>query len=475
MTGKLPVRHWRRNLAISFTVKELIDACCGYQVSGDNYQLISGVSIDSRKIQPGELFIALKGERFDGHKFIAEVIHAGAGAIMVMEDISIPTEIPVIKVQDTLSALGAIAGYHRRRFSIPVIGITGSNGKTTTKDLVAAVLSERFSVIKTEANFNNEIGLPLTLLRISNTTDVAVVEMGMRGLGQIKQLAGITQPTVGIVTNVGLTHLELLETQENIAKAKAELVQALPVDGLAILNGDDLMVRKMSSLTKARSLYYGMDAPKLDFRASQIKHIENGSMFKVTIKNEQELDLQVSIPGRHNVLNTLAAVAVAQEFGISDEEIRKGLQKSKITEKRLNIITKNGYIIIDDTYNASPSSVKAALDVLKNYQKGYRKIAVLADMLELGDSAAAIHNEIGEYAGTIGVDQLFAFGNLASEYIIGFESISKDKGSFFTSKTELISALKNFITSGDTILVKGSRSMKMEEIVAAISDEGNET
>jgi UDP-N-acetylmuramoyl-tripeptide--D-alanyl-D-alanine ligase len=457
-----------------FTLKELIDATGGMLIQGDLGRKISGIAIDSRKLKPGELFIAIKGEHFDGHSFITEAANAGAAAAIVMED-SI-CDIPVIKVDNTLTALGAIAGYHRNRFSIPVIGITGSNGKTTTKDLLAAILSEQFTVIKTEANFNNEIGLPLTLLKITGATDVAVVEMGMRGPGQIKQLTEVAQPTIGIVTNVGLTHLELLGTQENIAKAKAELIESLGEDGLAVLNGDDPMVRNMSSFTKAGSVYYGIDGPKLDYRANGIKLIENGSLFKVTVKKDPrgELELRISIPGRHNVLNSLAAVAVAKELKVENVHIRKGLMKPEITEKRLNIFKRNGYAVIDDTYNASPTSVKAALDVLKSDQNGWRKIAVLADMLELGSASGEIHREIGEYAGKIGVDRLFGYGEFAREYIVGVNRISEDKGSYFLSKQELIMELKKFIAPGDTILVKGSRGMKMEEIVAAILEEGNE-
>ncbi len=457
-----------------FTLNEIIEATGGTLIQGDPDRKISGIAIDSRQLKPGELFIAIKGEHFDGHSFITEAANAGAAAVIVMEDVI--SDIPVIKVDNTLIALGAIAGYHRNRFSIPVIGITGSNGKTTTKDLLAAILSEQFTVIKTKANFNNEIGLPLTLLKITGATGVAVVEMGMRGLGQIKRLTEIARPTIGIVTNVGLTHLELLGTQEKIAKAKRELIESLPENGLAVLNGDDPMVRDMSSSTKAESVYYGIDGPKLDYRANGIKLIENGSLFKVAMKKtlRRVLELRISIPGRHNVLNALAAVTVAKELGVENEYIRKGLLKPEITEKRLNIFKRNGYLVIDDTYNASPTSVRAALDVLKSDQNGRRKIAVLADMLELGNTSGEIHREIGEYAGKIGVDRLFAYGELAREYITGLNRISKDNGIYFSSKHDLITELKKTIAPGDTVLVKGSRGMKMEEVIAAILDEGNE-
>ncbi len=460
----------------NFKLEEIIRAANGVLLDGDLERTVSGITIDSRKLKSGDLFLAIKGERFDGHSFVAEAASSGAAAVIVMEEPASAVPIPVIKVADTVSALGAIARLHRDRFAIPVIGITGSNGKTTTKDLLAAILSEGFPVIKTEANFNNEIGLPLTLLNITKDTGMAVVEMGMRGLGQIRQLTEIARPTMGIVTNVGLTHLELLGTQENIAKAKAELVESLPEDGIAVLNGDESLVRNMGSLTRARTIYYGIDGPKLDYRAGAIKLIENGSLFKLTSKKDSkgDFEIRITIPGRHNVLNSLAAIAVARELGITGEQIRKALLRPEITEKRLNVFKRNGYSIIDDTYNASPASVKAALDVLKSDRYSKRKIAVLADMLELGGASEKIHYEIGEYAGKIGIDHLFAYGEHAQEYIKGVNGVTEGKGTHFASKQDLVAVLKEYIAPGDAILVKGSRGMKMEEIVTAIAEERNE-
>jgi UDP-N-acetylmuramoyl-tripeptide--D-alanyl-D-alanine ligase len=454
-----------------FTLSQIVTAVNGVLLQGDPAQALRGVTTDSRQLRPGELFLALKGERFDGHNFLASAIEAGAGAVMVTEDVTINKKIAVIKVADTQEAFGRIARFHRDRFSIPVVGITGSNGKTTTKDLVTAVLSGRFSVVSTVGNFNNEIGLPLTLLRLSEQTQVAVVEMGMRGLGQIKELAGIAKPNIALITNVGLTHLELLGTQGNIAKAKQELVEALPDDGLAILNGDDPLVRRMQTVTNAKTLFFGIEGPELDCRAGEIEFQENGSSFTVHFKGET-FDLAIPLPGRHNILNTLAAVTLGKELGISNEVIRQSLAAPSLTGKRLNMITKNGYRIIDDTYNASPTSVKASLDVLSETGNPRRRIAVLADMLELGPDSVAIHHQIGEYAGTVGIDHLFAFGVFAREYVSGINGISEGKGEYFSTKLALIAELKQFIQPGDTVLVKGSRGMKMEEIVEALCGEG---
>jgi UDP-N-acetylmuramoyl-tripeptide--D-alanyl-D-alanine ligase len=454
---------------LDFTLRQLTEAAHGRLVQGDPGLGISGLSTDSRFIRPGELFIALKGERFDGHRFLETAVCSGASAVLVMETVSLPKKTGVIQVTDTLKALGAIARAHRDRFVIPVVGITGSNGKTTTKDLIAAVLEESLRVVKTEKNFNNEIGLPLTLLKIDTATEAAVVEMGMRGPGQIRELAGIALPTLAVVTNVGLTHLELLHSKENIARAKAELVEALGGHGVAILNGDDPYVRAMQSQTRAKTVFYGIEAEALDYRALNIETTASGTRFTV-MSGREPLDIELPLPGRHNIMNALAAVAVGRELGLKDQAIRNGLRAPQMTGKRLRIFEKNNFRVIDDTYNASPASVRAALDVLNELGKGKRKLAVLGDMLELGPEAAAIHREIGQYAAATGVDRLFACGELAREYVSGFRSVNP-AGEHFESKPALIDRLQSELRPGDQILVKGSRGMKMEEVIAAVWEE----
>ncbi|HEX3044051.1 MAG TPA: UDP-N-acetylmuramoyl-tripeptide--D-alanyl-D-alanine ligase [Bacillota bacterium] len=473
-----------------FKIHQLITATGGVLLQGNPENSVSGITTDSRQIKPGELFLALRGEKFDGHDFIDTAIRNGATAIISAEAINLPEPIAVIQTPDTLDAYGAIARFHRERFPIPVIGITGSNGKTTTKDLTAAVLFQKFTTVRTEANFNNEIGLPATLLNITPETEVAIVEMGMRGLGQIRKLTEIARPNMAIITNVGLTHLELLGSQKNIAKAKAELVEALPADGVAILNGDDEYVRGMSSVTRARTVFFGLDHPDLDYRAEILAMDENGSRFQVITSARARMrspeknnlahtgatfSVTLPISGEHNVRNALAAIAIAMELGVSEILIQQGLSNPLISEKRLRLVTKNGYSVIDDTYNASPTSVKAALDVLALNQNGRRKMAVLGDMLELGPESPSIHREIGRYAAQIGVHQLYCYGELARDYLTGFQETIKSgglKGRHFMSKTNLIQELKPTLQPGDIILIKGSRGMKMEEIVAALTDEG---
>lgn len=453
-----------------FKLEEIIAVVGGRLSGGDPQLTVSGICTDSRQVKRGDLFLALKGERFDGHQFLNEAVKAGAAALLVMEDTGFDYGAPVIRTGDTLKALGAIARWHREKFMIPVIGITGSNGKTTTKDLTASVLAAKFRVVKTEANYNNEIGLPLTLLRIDPQTEAVVVEMGMRGLGQIQELASIAEPEIGVLTNIGQAHLELLGSEANIAKAKYELIEALPENGIAVINGDDPWMRRMPTPSRVTVFRYGLDHPGLDYRASIIKTLESGTLIKVTGGGE-EFEVRTPLPGRFNVYNTLAAIVCGRALGLSIPEIKAGLAHPTVTGRRLKIFTRNGLRIIDDTYNASPASVKAALDVLSQMETKGRKIAVLADMLELGAAASQAHYEVGAYAGKGRIDYLLAYGDLAANYAAGFNSITAGKAEYFSNKPDLIRKLKNMAQPGDAILVKGSRGMKMEEVVAVLAEE----
>ena len=451
----------------NFKLEEIIPIVNGRLIKGDPELTVSGISTDSRKIKRGELFIALKGERFDGRQFLNEAVKAGASALLVEEETNVIGETPLIMTDDTLNALGAIARFQRRRFEVPVIGITGSNGKTTTKDLIAAVLAQKYHIVKTEANYNNEIGLPLTLLEMDQRTQAVVVEMGMRGLGQIRNLATIAEPGIGVITNIGQAHLELLGSEANIAKAKAELIESLPSNGVAVLNGDDPWVRQMSIPDRVRPIWFGLNDSKLDYRAVVVKHDGQGIFFQVD-RNGEKFELLLPLPGRLNVYNALAAIAVGQLLGLSIREIKDGLAAPIMTGRRLKITDCNQFRIIDDTYNASPASVKAALEVLSGLSGPGKKIAVLADMLELGKASINSHFQVGEYAANLGVDHLLAYGELARKYVDGFISITPGKAEYFSSKTELIQALKEIARPGDSILIKGSRGMKMEEVVEAL-------
>lgn len=456
----------------NFKLEEIIQITNGSLLKGVPTLTVSGICTDSRKIKPGELFLALKGEHFDGHHFLQEAVKAGAAAVLVMEETGPFGDTPLIRTNDTLKALGAIARFHRQRFKAPVIGITGSNGKTTTKDLVAAVLSQKFTIVKTEANYNNEIGLPLTLLEMDHQTEAVVVEMGMRGLGQIQNLANIAEPEIGLITNIGQAHLELLGSQANIAKAKGELLQSLPPNGIAVLNGDDPWIRQMSIPHQVHPIWFGLDSSDLDYQGFITRDTGHEILFQVDGKGDK-FEISLPLPGRLNVYNALAAVAIGRILGLSIPEIQQGLAAPALTGGRLKVLNHNQLRIIDDTYNASPVSVKAALEVLCRMSGPGKKIAVLADMLELGDASINFHFNVGVYAAELGVDHLLAYGDLARKYVEGFTSITPGKAEYFSNKSDLIRALKAMAHPGDSLLVKGSRSMKMEEVVEALANEGD--
>jgi UDP-N-acetylmuramoyl-tripeptide--D-alanyl-D-alanine ligase len=452
-----------------FTVDEILAATGGRLFAGDPGTRATGVGTDSRTIRRGEVFFALRGEKYDGHDFLAQAAAAGAVVLVVEEKpaMALPPGVAVVQVADTLKALGKLAAWHRQRFAIPVIGVTGSNGKTTTKELIATLLAQRFRVVRNIMNYNNEIGLPLTLLTVESDTEAVILEMGMRGEGQIAYLAGIARPTVGVITNVGHSHLELLGSQEAIARAKGELITALPPDGLAVLNGDDPWVRPMQWLFSGASLFYGQEADGLDLRGSA-RPVAGGQEVTVTGR-WGEFAFFLPLPGRHNVANALAATAVALSFGLTVREIATGLQNLPPLEKRLRFMEEHGLTIIDDTYNASPQSVRNALEVMAGME-GRRRIAVLGDMLELGEFSAEAHRKIGEILGDYGCAALFAYGPRSAETA----AAATAAGVFschYLEQEALVRDLQAYVTEGDILLVKGSRGMQMENIIKQLLKE----
>ena len=428
------------------------------------------VVTDTRLVKKGVLFVALIGEKFDGHDFIQTAIEKGAAGVVVSRNYS-ETElrdlpITVIQAEDTLKAYQLLAKVYRRRFSIPVIAITGSNGKTTTKDFTAAVLSANFNVLKTEANFNNEIGLPKTLLQLQANHQVAVVEMGMRGFGQIAELAEIAQPTIGIVTNVGETHMEILGSLANIAKAKAELVEHLDENSVAILNADNSFVAAMQSKVKGKCITFGIDKPS-DLKAGHIKTVhKNCTEFDCTFKG-QSYSFVLPIVGRHNVYNVLAALAVGFTLGLSAVEMQKGLTGFAATKMRFEIQQVGLYQVINDAYNASPMSMKAALETLADVA-ARRKIAVLGDMLELGSVSVAAHKNIGKLVADQKIDALITFGDMAAHIAQEARTAGVQLVYICKSHAEAGIALKEILQPEDTILFKGSRGMQMEKIIDLI-------
>ena len=432
---------------------------------------IDSISTDTRQLEPGDLFIALVGENFDAHDFLEQAFAKGAKAAVVSADKEYSIDQPLIKVEDTTRALQDLAAYYLQQFSIPVIAVTGSTGKTTTKDLIASVLKQKYKTLKTQGNFNNEIGLPLTLFRLDDSYQALVLEMGMRGLGEITRLTEIAPPDIAVITNVGQTHIELLGSIENIARAKSELVQSLDSRGTAVLNADDQRVQKMSQVTTANTIYYGLER-EADVRGEDIKTLANEDKvsFKLATGDRKEKVI-LPMPGEYNVYNALAAATVGLELGLDLEQIKTGLATASLTGKRNQIIrTEDNIKIINDTYNANPTSVRAGLKTLSQIAE-QRKIAVLGDMLELGSVAESEHHKLGSVVVDEEIDYLITIGDLAVEIANGAADNGLNKSKIFTynNKENALVKLKNIIKSDDTILVKASRGMKLEEIVESIS------
>lgn len=428
------------------------------------------VSTDTRAVAKGDLFIALVGERFDAHDFIPQAIEKGAAAVIVSRPPASALAVPVLLVGDTLAALQRLAAYNRRQFNLPVVAVTGSNGKTTTKDLIASVLGRRYKILKTTGNFNNHIGLPLTLLKLDETYEAAVLEMGMRGLGEIDLLAGIAQPTVAVITNIGETHLERLGSVENIAAAKSEVLDHIDQQGTAVLNGDDSWVRKVAGKVRGRVLFYGVETEN-DIRAADIKTDGMASVFTVHYQDRQAV-VELPVPGQHNVLNALAAVGVGLVTGLSLEEAAAGLKQAELTAMRLEVLETGSYKIINDAYNANPASAKAALSVLSDQAGSRRRVAVLGSMFELGERAQAGHCEVGAAAFESGIEMLVTVGDLGEYIAQGALAKGMAPDLVFHCKDNALALelLDTRLKSGDVILVKGSRGMKMEEIVRGLMD-----
>lgn len=436
---------------------------------------IQGVSTDTRTLRPGNLFIPLDiGNRFDGHQFVREAIAKGAAAVLWQNNRpDAPTDLPLIYVEDTLKSLQELARAYRQELSVRVIGITGSNGKTTTKDMVAAVLATTYKIHKTKGNLNNHIGLPLTLLQLSEETEMAIFEMGMSNAGEIVFLTKLAQPDVVIITNVGESHLLQLGTREAIAKAKLEILAGLHENGLFIYYGDEPLIEQF--LPEAEQplgllrFSFG-SAEKNDFYPIAIMSEQAGSYFQINI--EKSPNFYIPVLGQHNVINALAAIAVGKYMGVSDLDLLKGLRSLEMTSMRIERVpTASKAMILNDAYNASPTSMRAAIRLLEE-MKGYkRKIVVLGDMLELGQNEQAYHQEVGHELQPQYIDLIYAYGRLG-EFIAeaARTRFSSKQVKWFTDKAELIRQLQATVSEGDLVLVKGSRGMKLEEVVNALKE-----
>ncbi|MBN2057361.1 MAG: UDP-N-acetylmuramoyl-tripeptide--D-alanyl-D-alanine ligase [Candidatus Saganbacteria bacterium] len=409
-----------------FKREEIMGIVKGARVRGPGSSF-RNICTDTRRIKRGDLFIPLKGKKFDGNKFRQAALKKGAA---------------VLEVRDGLKALQDLAAYHRLKFNIPIIGVTGSSGKTTTKDMIAAVLSQQMSTLKNEENFNNEIGVPLTLLRLRPQHKAAVIEMAMQGLGEIELLARIARPTISVVTNIGEAHLEFLKTKRNVARAKAEIFKYLGPKDHAVINADDEYYERLTS--------------RLKLPISSV--VTFGIIEKADITPKMLKGIKLPLPGEHMIYNALAVIAVARILGLKKKRIKRGLEVFRPSSNRWDVINRrDGVKIINDTYNANPQSMTAALKVLAWLQG--RKIAVLGDMFELGRRSRAAHGRIGRLCRSLGIDRLISIGKAA-------RAMRADH--HFATKAPAIRKLKSLIRPGDRILVKASRGMHLEEVVEAI-------
>ncbi|MBQ5321778.1 MAG: UDP-N-acetylmuramoyl-tripeptide--D-alanyl-D-alanine ligase [Oscillospiraceae bacterium] len=431
---------------------------CSYE--GEDFP-ITGVSTDTRTIEKGNLFIPIIGERMDGHDYIDKAIENGAAAVLASKEIK--EEIPTIYVENTLDALINLSAYYRSLFSPKVVGVTGSVGKTSTKEMIYAALSESLNTIKTIGNRNNEIGLPHTLFTITPETEAAVIEMGMVNRGEIDVLTRAVCPDVAVITNIGVSHIENLKTRENILLAKLEIENGLVADGVMVLCADNDLLHSVKGKLKHKTIYYGI-RQKADIYADEIEYGDNETSF-IIHDGDKSYPAKIPTVGEHNVLNALAAFAVCKSFGLNPEASVRGLKNFESSGSRQKIYKHNGVTIIEDCYNASPDSMKAALWVLKNI-KAERKIAVLGDMLELGEISEESHRAVGKTAAE-NADIVFTFGPLSK---ITAKSAEEQKvPSFhFEDKKALVSLLLETIKKGDAILFKGSRGMKLEEVIEGL-------
>lgn len=428
---------------------------------------INRVCTDTRNITPGCLYIALKGDRFDGHDFIEDAFRKGAYAA-IAERPSENASRPVILVNSTRAALLSLAQSYRMLFNIPVVGVTGSVGKTSTKETVYSVLSQKFNTHKNEGNLNNEIGMPISVFGLGKKHEAAIFEMGMSAFGEISRLSRVARPDIAIITNIGISHIEKLGTQDNILKAKLEIIDGMQQGGTLILNGDDAYLQKFMGKAAPQNfpmkiMTYGINN-KSGVYAQNIIPSEKGTDFEIRFDGGS-VKVHMNVPGSHNVYNALAAFCTGLKLGVEPEAAAAGLGKYEPTGLRQKISAANDVTFIEDCYNASPDSMRAAFDVMNTVRKGGRSVAVLADMLELGASSQKAHTDVGELAAACGVDVLLCYGKDAKFYIDGYHAGHGGMACHFDDQNSLAAALLDILRTGDTVLFKGSRGMQLEETV----------
>lgn len=451
----------------SLTLNEIAKAVNGKISNNSNNVFITGVTTDTRNVKENDIFIPIKGERFDGHDFILQAFEKGAICSLSCENIVVPEGKYIIYVEDTRKALRDLAQYYRLSFpTLSVVAITGSVGKTTTKDIIASVLSQKFNVLKTEGNFNNEIGLPLTVFNLNENHEVAVLEMGMNNFGEISRLSKIAHPDIAVITNIGVSHIENLGSREGILKAKCEIFDYFK-NGLAVLNVDDDMLITIDKKLDCSISWFGIEN-KRDIYTNNIEYNGINSINCTICTPKGNFDVSINIPGKHMIFNAMSATAVGLHLGLTLEQIKKGIEEFTPTKMRMSVIElKNNTTIINDSYNANPISMKSAIDVLAKAKK--EKIAILGDMLELGDFADNMHYEVGEYAAIKGIDKIICIGELSKNIYNG----SLNKGGnvyYFKTKDEFFKSSVFNQCIGNTVLIKASRVMNFEKIAEKLQE-----
>jgi len=456
------------NRLAPFTVQDIVRATQGALVAGDLGIPVTGVSIDSRSLGVGEAFFAIQGHRLDGHAFLADAAARGAACLIVhaLPD-DVPANVPLVLVEDTTRALGRLGAWHRGRFAIPVVAITGSNGKTTTKELTAGVLGTRWEVLRPERSFNNQWGLPLTLLRLAPEHQATVLEIGTNARGEIAALTALASPTVGVVTTVAAVHTEFLGSLDGVREEKAGLVRALPADGVAVLNADDPRVAGMAGDTRARVVTYGRAATAHVRAVGDVLDDEEGLTLTLETGGERQ-PVTLALAGRHNVGNILAAAAVGVALGFPLGEIVLGLAGVRPVAGRCVWRRAGDVTILDDTYNASPVSMRAALDTVATHRRGRRLIVVLGDMLELGSIGDDAHREVGRQVAALPADELIGVGRAMTLAVEAARAAGLAEARHLTTFEDTVAHLLKRLTAGDLVLVKGSRGMRMERVVDAL-------
>ena len=460
----------------TFSLEEIEEATGAELVSpGKGPKVLSGVSTDSRTLSVGNLFIALRGPRFDGHDFLKRAFAQGAAGVLVdrwpLETKGGLTPVKgvrphlILKVPDTLRGLGDLARFHRNRFRPEVIAITGSTGKTTTKGMAAHLLSEKRNLLAASGTQNNQIGVPLTLLRLEAEHQAVILELGTNQWGEIRRLTTLVQPTVGVITNIGPAHLEAFGDLQGVLRAKGELWEAMDPKGVLVLNGDDPLLRQAGKRLSQRLVWFGTD-PTAQVRADRIVLEEWGSRCRIN----DSFEMRLSLPGRHNLMNALAALAVCSALGEEMASAAARLESIAPLPGRLAQVACNGFRVIDDTYNANPASLKAALEVLRNLECSGRRILAVGDMLELGKQAELLHAQAGRWAADSGVDLLIAVGPLARRLLSAAweHGFPREHGWAFDTAQEAGEFLSHEVRSGDAVLLKGSRWMRMEQILGVL-------